>query len=419
MPLPVRSASVRTTNQDAKPTTTSTRSRQSASQASKLRIPKPETKFSSANSTLSEDTSAALICKSPEDKMHSQSSSRIPSPFKATPGAQSTQRPTQLKGHARQRSTILPFVSARPATGHSRSISAVTVNTSATPNNERPQIQIRGINDRKPTSSLASSRSNLSMLQRMVSIDNTAHATPNQRAAGPLTQVELLQNELLQLSVVHDKSSRSLHLYQRSIRSFLDKKQAKLVLLHTQLLEKSRAFSVAHNLSALDKWLSMQGSSQQASQSIQDLSVALRNTLHLKGIFDDEDGLVEAFEGWLSEARVDDRKGDGYASIHVDFERSIAPALRRFEQQITSLTSVLSSLPLAERGSSLACVIQDHLLLAKSMILQCQVMLEIGETIVTNHRRWLDNEIEAALHDLHSESRHDNPDTYVSPLWEI
>lgn len=388
MPLPTRAPSIRSSTTDSRTHPTAT---------SRLTKAKPPESERQKKDAVPSETS---IKGSTGD---GQGPSRIPSPLKRNPPSQSnhtyqvrsSQNKPPNKGHVRQRSAVQPLPSTRQRFGHARSVSAVSVNTTTSTSS----------ND----TSKPAMKSNLDGLQRRPT-SVKPKILPTQKAGPPPvaatrsetipTQLEAVQNELLQLSAVHRQSSRTISAYQRSTEQFLALREADLSSKRAEVQARKRTFCAALNLLGLDAWLTAEGS-QKTCQSLQNLSIAVRDLQNLESIFEGSDGLAAAFITWQQKIR-DRETGDvaqatDFIMIHTFFESRLAPEIRRFQQQVSSVSASLSTLPESPPDTSLASVIRGHALLATSLASQCQIMLQLGDCLVADHRRWLQAEVRAAI----------------------
>lgn len=421
MPLPVRAPSALTANSDSQKHSSRTNQ---PKQSVLIRKPKTENTSKEENGIGTEDMSSSVFsAKTSGDA--SQASSRIPSPTKrnspshsskANPSNTNRDRPL-LKSHVRQRSTVISTPNARQALGHSRSISAVSIHTTSTSSSDQPKTIIK-----PPLSHKAQNVSSPTKLRpvtqnRMMTstgLDIGTHPSSN------IVHIERMQNELYQLSIVHRDSSKSLPVYHSSIAEAISIKTAELSVIQRCTRDKSQAFSLALNLRAVDSWLQQSGH-RRTCQSMQNLSIALRDLSNLVQIFEGEDGLAATFGDWYRSMISHNHTSrtnllDEFVFMHMAFEESIRPELQRFKQQLTAATATFSNLPGTISGSSLARVIQSHFALARTLELQCQIMLQIGEKLVAEHRRWIELEVSAALNEM---SRSHDGGRQMDPLiWD-
>lgn len=408
MPLPVRKASTRTNANDSrKPTSRLAQ----PSQPVNVRKPQKDEDAKRVNvSHTAEISSSAASVADPTG-----SSSRIPSPFKRQPSAQASrsqqasvhQPKPALKGHSRQQSAVLPSLSARQKLGHSRSISAVSVGTNASLGSDvasrAPPAKTRFNVSQSPakavkTQPVPEARTTLPAA--------AAAAAASLRGNAHHVQLEPCQNELLQLSIVYKESAQVLRAFERSIARTLAKKQAKLESFRESVQGQKQAFSTASNHLAIASWLQRLGP-QKARQSVQELSVVVRDLQTLEQIFEGEDGLAAAFQSWQSLIAADGDSRDtassacaDYASSHIVFAQGLAPELVRFKQQAASAVAALASLSPCLHGSSLSLIVHAHTSLASCLLSQCKVMLQVGDRLVLEHRQWLDRELTAAVDEL-------------------
>lgn len=389
MPLPVRTASVRTTD-----TRKNTSRLARPAQANPIRKTQDLERPEQANTSFPED-------RTPSDSANgSQPSSRIPSPFKLDRPAftnhihqtSTAQAKPPPKGHSRQRSAVLPPLSSGQKFGHSRSISAISVNTRSSSGNDVSQVSAK--------SRFNVSQSPAKTVKAQPETRPSALAVPNSRQIQNAVLPESLQNELLQLSMVHKESAPRLRAFERSIATSLAGKQAHLTSVRADVQRQKQDISTASNLLAIDSWLQQIGY-QKTCQSVQDLSVVVRDLQTLERIFEGEDGLAAAFDKWSY--GIANRDGEDMpltsddTALDVVFEKELAPELQRFKQRVTSSVATLTSLSACSPDSSMCLTIQGQASLAKCLLSQSQVMLLIGNELASEHRQWIEQEIAAAV----------------------
>lgn len=349
------------------------------------------------------------------------SSSRIPSPYKRNASSQSSHsqvvKPSPPgpnkppdKGHVRQRSAVTPLLTAPKRFAHSRSISAVSINstTSISSNDPAKPPSRPGLDPLLHRSSAAR--------PKYTSVQPTANTSLTAiRPASTYAQFELVQNELLQLSAVYKQSSHTMQAYQLSIEAFLAAKQSDMSSKRAVVQARKQNFCAALNLLGLDSWLGTEGV-QKTCQSLQNLSIAVRDLQNLEGIFEGSDGLAAAFVDW--QQNMCTRNGtlsSDFITLHTVFDSRLVPEIRRFRQQVSSALASLSNLPQCPPDTSLASMIQGHASLAVSLMSQCQVMLQIGEVLVADHRQWLQDEVRAAVRGVASSTSHPGS----GPIWDV
>lgn len=339
----------------------------------------------------------------------SLTTSRIPSPTKRETLSQSShshrsdtsRQKAPPKGHARQRSTAIPPSNTSQILGHTRSISTVSVNTTSTSSSDPPKAAIKPplVHKSRNVPSPTKLRP-VSQHQKSVAPGSDTSLRSNN---APVHD-ERLRNELFQLSIVHEKSSRSMPIYRRSIEDVISLKNAELLAVHCSTQDRKRDLSTSLNLQAINSWLQTSGY-QKTCQSLQNLSVTLRDLSNLECIFEGDDGLATVFDSWQAMINMEsDDSTEGvtndYVCLHLIFETQIFPELQIIKQRLAAASATLSSLPYTPPDSSLARVIQSQLALARTIELQCQVMLAVGERLVLQHQQWRRREITNALSEI-------------------
>lgn len=405
MPLPVRSTSVRNANAETRLTVPRTAQNIQARRTQPLRTSK----------LVNEETSAAS--EPTESSVDgSETSSRIPSPFKRNPSSENNARPRaevarpnqRPIGHSRQRSTATSTTDSRPKFGHSRSISTVSTNTSTTSHTAyTANTSSTSGSDQLKASTF---KPRIGNIARPLSLSTRTKAetplrTTNPSALSRSVRVnpfeDNLQSELLQLAIVYDESSRGLQKYQKAVEQSLDCSRAELKAVRDDVLGRQQVFYHALNLEAVNVWLQEYGY-QGTCQLIQNLSVAVRDLTSLEHIFGGEDGLAAVFQAWeqgMTANQVDDFPLYEDVRVHLEFDQHLGPELRRFKQQIASVQRIFSNLPISTSESALSTVLKLHISLANIFHQQCQIMLLTGETLVTQRERWITSETIDAIND--------------------
>lgn len=405
MPLPVRSTSVRSTNTDARLSVPRTTQNAQTRKTQPLRATKLANEVKSATT---EPTESSID--------GSETSSRIPSPFKretltenATKPRAEIARPTQRPlGHSRQRSTAVPTIESRPKFGHSRSISTVSTNTTATSHTTHTADTSSTSGSDHLRASTARPKAGgtarlLGLSTRQKHETSSRIGTPSSATSRSLNFSlvgDQLQSELLQLAIVHDESSRSLQIYQSAIDKSLASSRAELKAIRDDVTEKQQAFYHASNLEAVNIWLQEYGY-QGTCQLVQNFSVAVRDLSNLEHIFGGDDGLAATFHMWERSMAANASLGgdDDDVRIHLEFIQHLSPELKRFKQQIASVQRIFSNLPLNTSESAVATVLKLHISLANILHQQSQIMLLIGEALVSDRNRWINSEVMKAMSD--------------------
>ncbi|KAJ9655300.1 hypothetical protein H2198_005829 [Neophaeococcomyces mojaviensis] len=421
MPLPVRTTSVRTNATDLKKPPV--RSHQPPKVAVKPKQAIDTKDEKPAEIRTDDQDSSATTLTNPANA--SQTSSRIPSPFKRNSSSQSThtqqtrngQQIPPNRGHVRQRSAIVPPPTPLQRFGHVRSISAISVKTTQTSTNDSRKPVLR------PTSSTVRQLSSptKSKLGANKPVSTAVVAASRAEVVDP--HQEILRNELLQLSIVHETSAKTLQAYESNIERSLATHQAEVVSKQAVVLRKKLASSAAINACALAAWLQKDGH-QNVCRSIQDLSIAVRDVQDLEQIFASEDGLATAFDEW--HRKITNQAGPGMltelnndcTTLHSDFQESILPQLQRFKQRIDSTIAFLTNLPSCLPMSSLCSTVRNHISLAESLRSQCEIMLQIGSHLVQKHRKWLEQEVAIAISE-HKSSNLSTSRATTTPVWEM
>lgn len=405
----MRAPSVRKTVTDSKPPTSRSTRPTIVPQVSKTNSSEASTKAKSERQRPDTESSATSTRESTNGSQ--ASSSRIPSPFKRNTSSQSSHSqavkhaPSKApdKGHVRQRSAVTPFLPAPKRFAHTRSISAVSINTTTSTSSSDVPKPLSGPGVSPLSHRPGTTRLKYASTQATVPPSSQSHSSAMLvRPASTYAHIELVQNELLQLSAVYKQSSITMQAYQRSIQNFLAKKQSEMSSKRAVVQARKQSFCAALNLLGLDSWLGTEGA-QKTCQSLQNLSIAVRDLQNLESIFEGTDGLAAAFVDW--QENMCSRESGTHATalssnfvmLHTVFQNRLVPEIRRFKQQVSSALASLSNLPECPPDTSLASMIQSHASLAVSLMSQCQVMLQIGEVLVADHHQWLRDEVRSAV----------------------
>jgi len=219
---------------------------------------------------------------------------------------------------------------------------------------------------------------------------------------------------------VHKESLRGVDAYQRSISASLAAEHAKLSSLRADVRRQKQSFSTALNLSAVDLWLQTEGY-QKTCQAVQNLSITVRDLYMLENIFGGDDGVAAAFEHWQQRITTADSQSSGkemneHVSLHLFFQETLSPQLQRFRQQLDSSLATLTNLPNCLEGSSLFSTVQSQLSMAKNLMSQCQLMLQLGGYLVTAHVKWLKEEVAIAIRNVEKSEHGDMPEPEL--IWD-
>ena len=238
----------------------------------------------------------------------------------------------------------------------------------------------------------------------------------------PTTEVIRLQDELLQLSVVYEKSAATLQEYERSIRSQLRTKFEDVGKQFSALTSVQCDRQVRANAHAVSQWLENERRSEGVALAGSETLLVLAHCLGDLQQVSKENGPLDValkiFDEWCiyASSRRSTRNADDFLNgVNGDEEgcfirpiHAVAPQwsalVSSVQDGVTACAASLGELQRPPESSSIGLLIKMHSTLAEQILQEIKGCRSIEELIVREEREWIETAVEAALQDL--ELRH-------------
>jgi hypothetical protein len=218
-------------------------------------------------------------------------------------------------------------------------------------------------------------------------------------------EVVALQNELLQLHLLHEPSALSMRKWELSARNALRMKFDEVASLNQIMQEKERFGQEQKNVLALREW--------NGSNSLSGLVVhiqALSGPLHELPSLLDPGGrffhLVEAFGEWFSRADEVWSVRDGSCG-HGGAMQSLAGLGDAWKEEhaamtrkLTAFSRHLDSLPPTITGSSIAHVVSRCQSLVGGLLSELQIMQATEADVVSREKHWVEERLRTMAQDV-------------------
>lgn len=218
-------------------------------------------------------------------------------------------------------------------------------------------------------------------------------------------EVVSLQNELLQLHLMHESSASTNEQWEASVQQKLQIKFDEVVTLYQTMQRNERDGQEQKNILALREW----NGSNPTSSLVEHIQ-ALSSPLHELPSLLDPGGrysvLVEEFTKWSSQAdqvwsdrtEPSGRRG-GVHSLEGLSEvwRGEHAAMTR---KLTAFAHYLNALPLAENGPSITYIVLRCQSLVNSLLSELQIMQATEFEVIAREKLWVEARLRAIAEDI-------------------
>lgn len=212
-----------------------------------------------------------------------------------------------------------------------------------------------------------------------------------------------LQNELLQLHLLHEPSALTNRQWELSAQDLLRVKFDEVASLYDVMQEKERFGQEQKNIMALREW-SGSNSTSGLVEHIQALSGPLHelpSLLDSGGRFFD---LVEVFNRWLSRADEvwtdrDGSRGQGRVNTLGGLGDEWKEEHAAMTRKLTAFSRHLDSLPTTVTGSSIAHIVSRCQSLVEGLLSELQVMHATESDAVAREKYWVEERLRTIAQD--------------------
>ena len=254
-----------------------------------------------------------------------------------------------------------------------------------------------------PAPSVSGGPSDLQHATRTISPAVRKHSEAGNETATVSAEISRLQDELLQLQLMHDSLHSQHKKYLDNTRQKFEDQFATLSRDYRELAAQEHAYHMESNCMALQQWLSegelpSLGKMQALARCVQEVTALTDRNSNLRIV-------LEEFETWfermilISNSRCSGTALPEYNDILVgplsqEWHDSVALLHRKLDH----CSQVLSNLGSARKGSGLAMVLGTHKLFVDDLRAELAYSSAIEEITLQQEQIWIDESIAKIMH---------------------
>ncbi|KAJ4357310.1 uncharacterized protein N0V89_001885 [Didymosphaeria variabile] len=218
-------------------------------------------------------------------------------------------------------------------------------------------------------------------------------------------EIVALQNELLQLHLLHEPSALTMRQWELSAREVLRMRFDEVASLYQIMQEKERFGQEQKNMLALREW----NGSNSFSGLVQCIE-ALSGPLHELPSLLNPGGrffhVVEGFSKWSSTADEvwSARDGSGGRGIAMQSLGELGDAWKEehaaMTRKLTAFSRDLDTLPPTVTGSSIAHIVSTCQSLVEGLLCELQIMQATEADVVAREKLWVEERLRTIAHDV-------------------
>ena len=218
-------------------------------------------------------------------------------------------------------------------------------------------------------------------------------------------EVTTLQNELLQLHLMHESSASTSEQWEANVQQRLQLKFDEVATLYQTMQVKERDGQEQKNILALRDW----NGSKPTSGLVEHIQ-ALSSPLHELPSLLDPGGrysvLVEEFTKWSSRAdevwydRIDPRGGKSETRSLEGLSEVWRGEHAAMTRKLTAFAHYLNGLPLAGNGSSVAYIVLQCQSLVNNLLSELQIMQATELEVIAREKLWVEARLRAIAEDI-------------------
>ena len=249
-----------------------------------------------------------------------------------------------------------------------------------------------------PAPSVSGGQSDLQHATRTISPATRKHSEPGHETATVSPEISRLQDELLQLQLMHDSSHSRQKKYLDNTRRNFEDQFAALSQDHRELAAQEHAYYMKSNCMALQQWLS-EGElpslekMQALARCVQEVTTITAPNSNLRIV-------MEEFETWFERMiLISNSRCSGTALLEYN-DILVGPLSQEWHDSVALLhrkldhcSQVLSNLGSARKGSGLAMVLDTHKLFVDDLRAELAYSSAIEEITLQQEQVWIDESI--------------------------
>jgi hypothetical protein len=254
-----------------------------------------------------------------------------------------------------------------------------------------------------PAPSVSGGQSDPQHAAHAISSATRKHSGPGYETATVSAEISRLQDELLQLQLMHDSFHSQQKKYLENTRRKFEDQFAALSQDYRELTAQEHAYYTKSNCMALQQWLSegelpSLGKMQTLARCVQE--VATLTAPHSNfGI------VMEEFETWFERMiLISNSRCSGTAPLEYN-DVLVGPLSQEWHDSVSLLhrkldhcSQVLSNLGSARKGSGLAMVLDAHKLFVHDLRAELAYSSAIEEIALQQEQIWIDESIAKIIH---------------------
>ena len=279
----------------------------------------------------------------------------------------------------------------------------------------------------------ARTRPNFDSYQQHFSPKRTLHLEQTQKPLRPASsttradalsnaEAQDLQDELLQLSLIHEQASRCQGTFKATARRKVENQRSSVRKRYDEVVDLEKQYRRHQDLEAVTSWLDVD-EHVAASDKVSGLSVCIAEIDEITSNGSTLDRLLHLFELWRAKAdqtlhRQQKHPTDTDASIDFieSLDRELLSGLSLAHGRLTICRRTLSALGGAQRTSSLGRVLERHTVLVEVLLEEIETCQALHKSIMTHQEAWIASSI-ANIVPSQTITRDDDPNPRKG-IWE-
>jgi len=237
------------------------------------------------------------------------------------------------------------------------------------------------------------------------------------------SEVSRLNDELLQLSLVHGSSADTLQQYTKSVTEYFKDQYADLEVQHRQLEVRERDRQTRDNLRGVRKWVDENSGS--GDVSLNPLSMLAECTRQLEDLSrkdGDFSAAMNQFDDWKRGVDVAIASRTATEEVEVQFVVPFSPDWKGLIMSLeTKIKMCMNTLRDFKRGSESAAIgemITMLSVLAQSLLQEIAISKSLEERILQQQQSWIDSSIERALQAVKPDGSQDFQVAVRKGVWD-
>ena len=201
-----------------------------------------------------------------------------------------------------------------------------------------------------------------------------------------------MQDELLQVSLVHEQASRFQGTFEATARRKLENLRSSVSKRHAEVADLEKQYQRHQNLEAVNSWLHVDEHTA-ASDKVCSLSVCIAEINQLTSDGSTIDRLLQMFDVWRAKAERSLCQQQTDTDNNIDFiepmDRELLAGLSLAHERLTVCRRTLASLGGADRASSLGRVVEGHTSLVEVLLEEIETYQNLHTSMLRQQEVWI------------------------------